>query len=202
MPERTGRLSVAAVRERPAHRLGSEQRHARRRDWHRHPDGGFAPYRIFESNTILSAYHGQSSIKTSINNFWYDAVIPNAYDPEDFTYRVEKGDYFLFLGRQTSAKGAHIAEQIAKEAGIKLIAAGAGDHKFKDHVASVGVVGPQARAQLLATSKAVLCPSTFMEPFCGVQIEAMLSGTPVISSDWGAFTEYIVGLTGYRRKMV
>jgi glycosyltransferase involved in cell wall biosynthesis len=53
----------------------------------------------------------------------------------------------------------------------------------------------------LKNAKATICASTFLEPFCGVQIESMLSGTPVISSDWGAFGEYNAhGLTGYRCK--
>ena len=167
-----------------------------------YPSGGFAPYRVFESYAVMHAYQGQKLIEHSQNNMWYDAVIPNAFDLSAFEYSSRKDDYFLFLGRVNSGKGVHIAAQIAEATNTRLLIAGQGEFNFDPPcklVERVGVIGPAERAKLLSKAKAVLCPSTFLEPFCGTQIEAMLSGTPVISSDFGAFAEYNRhGVTGYR----
>lgn len=173
-----------------------------------YPGGGYARFRVFESYSALHAYRGMDSIASGAQDWWYDAVIPNYFDLDDFDYCAEKGDHFLFLGRVSTGKGIHIALQIAQALGAKLLVAGAGTLSGEETVGEppvsefatlLGVVGPAERRKLLATAKALLAPSLFLEPFCGVQIESMLSGTPVISTDWGAFTEYnIHGVTGYR----
>lgn len=173
-------------------------------------DGGFAQFRVFESYSIMHAYSGRPKIRSMSNEMWYDVVIPNYYDLEDFEFSATKDDYFLCLGRIGPGKGTHIALQIVEEIGGRLIIAGPGEQSLRgnetrsnrpvsEYAEFVGVVGPDERKRLMSGAKATLTPSTFVEPFCGVHIESMLSGTPVISSDWGAFTEYnIHGVTGFR----
>lgn len=169
-----------------------------------YPDGAFAKFRAYESYAIMHAYQGQAKIKFSSNNFWHDAVIPNSFDLNDFKFSPNKENYFLFLGRVSDAKGVHIAAQISHATSTPLIVAGPGDYDLSQYgpqVRKIGVADPIKRCSLLQNARALLAPSTFLEPFCGTQIEAMLSGTPVISSDWGAFAEYNPhGQTGFRCK--
>ena len=162
--------------------------------------GMFAPYKVFESYALMHAYRGLDAVCHASNEHWYDVVIPNYYDPAEFTYRAEKQDYLLHMGRLGVGKGTHIALDLARKTGHRLVVAGPlGDYKLPPDVEYVGVVGPRERAKLLAGAKALLCPSTYVEPFCGVMVEAFLSGTPVISTDFGAFAEYnIDGVTGFR----
>lgn len=167
-----------------------------------YPNGTFAKYKIYESYAIMHAYQGNSAAMAAANDFWYDAVIPNAFNLEEFEFSEKKKDYFLFIGRLNDGKGLHIAKQIAEATKTSLIVAGPGiAPPWSPYVQHAGVVSPEVRRTLLRDAKATICASTFLEPFCGVQIESMLSGTPVISSDWGAFGEYNWhGSTGFRCK--
>ena len=57
--------------------------------------GHWARWKIFESYAIYHAYYGLEAVGTCKQD-WYDAVIPNYFDPDDFEYTPEeKEDYFL-----------------------------------------------------------------------------------------------------------
>ncbi|MCX5569587.1 glycosyltransferase [Kaistia nematophila] len=106
-------------------------------------------------------------------------------------------DYFLFVGRLIDRKGYATAQEVCRRLGKRLVLAGPGEQSGYGEF--VGVVGPEERGDLMAGATAVFAPTTYIEPFGNVAIEAMACGTPVITTDWGAFTETnIHGVTGFR----
>jgi glycosyltransferase involved in cell wall biosynthesis len=162
--------------------------------------GHWARWKIFESYAIYHAYCGLNNVGFC-NQDWYEVVIPNYFDLDDFDYSEEKDDYFLFLGRVFSGKGIDIAVQMTEKIGAKLIVAGQNPDNttFPDHVEYIGYADVETRRRLLSRAKGFIIGSMYVEPFGGVQVEALLSGTPTITTDWGAFTENNVqGVTGYR----
>lgn len=167
--------------------------------------GVFSPYRVFESYAWMHYIYGM--LQTD-NGCWYDAVIPNYFDLEDFPFKAEKQDYLIYFGRIISRKGVQVASDVAKATGNQLYVVGQGalDNSEENlnlgsekHIIYKSAVGPEERAELLGNAKAVLMPTYYLEPFGGVNVEAQLCGTPVITTDWGAFPETVLhGKTGYR----
>ena len=163
----------------------------------------FADYRVFESNTWLAHTVGEEENIKHPPNYWF--VIPNSYNISEYAF-MEKPEWTLricFLGRIIDLKGCNIIVEIAKRfPHVTFVLCGPGSPESFLNVPNVIYEPPihgTQRSLYLGNCAAVLCPSVYLEPFCGVAVEAQLCGTPVISSDHGGFTETIEQMkTGIR----
>ncbi|MDR7492236.1 MAG: glycosyltransferase [Armatimonadota bacterium] len=178
-------------------------------EWAAGYEGWFASFVCFESSAWRHHCYGQRGIN---DGRWYDAVIPNFFDPHEWPLCQGPGDYLLFMGRLTARKGPHVAAEVARAAGMPLLVAGAGcaearpglvvcqdGTRLEGDVRYLGTVGGEERARLMAGARALLAPTLYVEPFGAVAVEAQLCGTPAITTDWGAFAETVVqGVTGFR----
>lgn len=166
-------------------------------------NGIFAPYRAFTSYAQMHMFYGERGML--MNPSWFDTVIPNPFTIEEFEYNDKKEDYFLYFGRVCEEKGIHLAIQATEKLGEKLIIAGPGSLQtlgystIPDHVQMFGYADAEQRKQLMKNAKGLFGLTYYVEPFGNMIIEANLSGTPVITTDWGAFPEIVLeGQTGYR----
>jgi len=170
-------------------------------EWAAGYSGWFAKYVCFESYAWRHHCYGTKNIS---DGRFYDAVIPNFFDPEEWSIASEKDDYLVYLGRLIHRKGITVAAEIAKRAGMPLYVAGSGasetseglivchdGSRIEGDVHYMGTVGVEERAQLLSRARALLCPTLYIEPFGAVAVEAQLSGTPAIATDFGAFPETV-----------
>ena len=163
-------------------------------------EGHWARFKAFESYAIYHAYYNLSAVGMCKQD-WYDVVIPNYFDLNDFEYNEEKEDYFLYLGRVYDGKGVNVAIQVCEHLGKKLIVAGQKEEGYTlpKNVEYLGYADRDLRKKLMSKAKASFVPSMYIEPFGGVQVENLISGTPTITTDWGAFVENnIHGVTGFR----
>ncbi len=160
--------------------------------------GTFAKYRVFESNAWRHSIYAMHKNPTTVDGNFYDAVIPGYLDPEMFPFQPDKEDYYLYIGRMIPRKGVDIASQVCEKLGVKLIMAGPGDYipKYGEYI---GPVDTETRAKLFGGAIATFVPTLYIEPFGNVHVESMMCGTPVITTDWGVFTETVEnGVNGYR----
>ena len=163
--------------------------------------GVFAKFKVFESWAWMHCVYGSLTGGNAhdANGQDYDAVIPNYYEVADFPFVKdhEREDYFLFVGRLIDRKGYQIAVDVCKREGLRLKIAGQG--AAPDYGEYLGVVGIEERGELMSKARGLFVPTQYIGPFEGVNAEARLCGTPVISTDWGCFTEHIrQGVDGFR----
>jgi glycosyltransferase involved in cell wall biosynthesis len=51
----------------------------------------------------------------------------------------------------------------------------------------------------MGEARCTMVPTLYAEPFGGVAVESMMCGTPVVTTDFGAFTDTVLeGVSGYR----
>jgi glycosyltransferase involved in cell wall biosynthesis len=159
--------------------------------------GCFAPYRVYESHAWRNTVQG---IQGQYDGKFYDTVIPYFFDPEEYPFRDPKDDFALYVGRLTPRKGLEIACRAAERAGVPLKVIGHGDPSLVTNGAEyLGALDDDQKKDYMSRAKCLICPTIYVEPFGSVAVEAMLCGTPVVSTDFGAFCETIDdGVTGFR----
>ncbi|MBO8199998.1 glycosyltransferase [Streptomyces smyrnaeus] len=138
-------------------------------------------------------------------------AVKHNFVPDPDGCRAGAGEQLLFLGRLAQAKGVRLLmaawDDIAADGGVgvPLVIAGAGPLEAevtawaagRDDVRYVGLYDPAECRQAIARSVAVVAPSTWLEAFGLVVVEAMAAGVPAIASGHGAFVELVEeGVTG------
>ncbi|WBP85462.1 glycosyltransferase [Kitasatospora cathayae] len=137
--------------------------------------------------------------------------VKHNFVPEPGARRTGPGEHLLYLGRLAEAKGVRLLmaawDRLAASGGVgvPLVIAGTGPLERevtawaagRDDVRYAGLYDPAQCRQAVARSVAVLAPSTWLEAFGLVVVEAMAAGVPVVAAGHGAFVELVEdGVTG------
>jgi glycosyltransferase involved in cell wall biosynthesis len=139
----------------------------------------------------------------------YLATVYNGIDLGLYPLQESGGDDLIFLGRIHPDKGVHLAIEVARHSGRRLIIAGIIQdevyyrerlqaHIDDQTVRYIGPVGVAGKNELFARACALIHLNTIPERFGLVLAEANAAGVPVIAMDLGSCREVIEdGKTGF-----
>lgn len=153
-------------------------------------------FKVFESQTWRGFCYGykQNMLGSSL-----DTVINNYYDSEEFEVG-EPADYYFYIGRLIENKGVPEAVKACENSAQRLILAGEGPCNPASPIATyVGHANVEQRKTFMKHAQGQFVLTRYFEPFGGAHAEALLSGCPVITSDFGVFPETVInGFNGFR----
>jgi glycosyltransferase involved in cell wall biosynthesis len=139
----------------------------------------------------------------------YLATVYNGIDLSLYPLQECGGDDLIFLGRIHPDKGVHLAIEVARLSGMRLIIAGiiqdkayfrerVQPHLDNQNILYIGPVDVKGKNELFARARALLHLNTIPERFGLVLVEANAAGIPVIAMDLGSCREVIKdGQTGF-----
>ena len=149
---------------------------------------------------------------TSAPDLRLAGIVHNAVELPDAPPSQMHERYLVEVARITPDKGQHLAIEVARRTGRKLILAGkvertgAGEQYFEEKIEPFlgpsieyypNVAGAQ-KARLISRAAAGIFPLQWAEPFGLAMVECMVAGTPVLALRTGSTPELIEhGVTGY-----
>jgi glycosyltransferase involved in cell wall biosynthesis len=170
----------------------------------------------FSSPKIMPIYHkyrdgyfvsvSDSDRATGLN---YLATVYNGIDLSLYPLQDRGGEDLIFLGRIHPDKGVHLAVEVARLSGMRLIIAGIVQdeayfreqikpHLDEQNILYIGPVDVKGKNELFARARVLLHLNTIPERFGLVLVEANAAGVPVIAIDLGSCREVIKdGETGF-----
>jgi glycosyltransferase involved in cell wall biosynthesis len=139
----------------------------------------------------------------------YLATVYNGIDLALYPPRGSRGEDLIFIGRIHPDKGVHLAIEVAKRSGRRLLIGGilqdeayfrnqVEPHLDDTQICYLGPVNVEQKNAMFSSAFALLHLNTIPERFGLVLAEANAAGVPVIAMDLGSCREVIAhGATGF-----
>jgi glycosyltransferase involved in cell wall biosynthesis len=167
-------------------------------------------FREFTDVALVSISDAQREPLRALGLKWIGTVY-HGIPVEEYPYSGRPGRYLAFVARMSPEKRPDLAIAVARRAGVPLKLAAKIEDFERDYfereiqpllhapdVEFLGELDETSKCRLLVDALALLFPIDWPEPFGLVMIEAMATGTPVITRPRGATPEVVVpGRTGF-----